>query len=282
MALRRLRTRYQGRCAACGTTVATGTVAWWDPDGRRLTCEPCGQHPAPFGDGRPPTAKPTRAGPAAPSRAGGSAQARYDRLAAARAERTRATHPVLGGLILALTDEPQSTTAWASGAVGERKVAAVLDKLADKGGVIPLHDRRIPHCRANLDHLVVAASGVWVIDTKRYQGQVARKNVGSLFSADPHLFVGRRDCSKLVAAMAGQVAAVRSALGAEGAAVPVHPMLCFVDAEWSWWPRPFRLSGVTIAWPTAAASLLRRAGSITPAQASLIAGHLTSAFPPAT
>lgn len=51
--------------------------------------------------------------------AGGSAKAEHQRRVARREQRIRQAHPRLGGLILALSDDPQSTRAWASGAVGE-------------------------------------------------------------------------------------------------------------------------------------------------------------------
>jgi hypothetical protein len=35
--------------------------------------------------------------------------------------------------------------------------------------VAVLHDRRIPGSRANIDHIAIAATGVWVIDSKRYK-----------------------------------------------------------------------------------------------------------------
>jgi hypothetical protein len=65
----------------------------------------------------------------------------------------------LGGVILALTDEPQSTRAWAQGARGEEELAAAL---ADLPGIQVLHDRRAPETRGNIDHLVVAPAGVFV------------------------------------------------------------------------------------------------------------------------
>jgi hypothetical protein len=58
---------------------------------------------------------------------------------------------------------------------------------------------------------------VWVIDAKRYQGQVARKDVGGWFSTEMRLYVGRRNCTKLVEAMAKQVDAVRTVLAADRA-----------------------------------------------------------------
>jgi hypothetical protein len=41
---------------------------------------------------------------------------------------------------------------------------------------VVLHDRRIPGRRSNIDHLVIARSGVWVVDTKRYRGKVERRS----------------------------------------------------------------------------------------------------------
>jgi hypothetical protein len=55
---------------------------------------------------------------------------------------------------VALSDERQSTTAWARGAVGEERLGLALDALACPD-VAVLHDRRIPRTRANIDHIVV-------------------------------------------------------------------------------------------------------------------------------
>ena len=63
--------------------------------------------------------------------------------------------------MLALTDDPQSTRAWARGARGEEELAAAV---AEVPGVRVLHDRRVPGTRGNLDHLVLAPAGVFVVD----------------------------------------------------------------------------------------------------------------------
>ena len=198
-----------------------------------------------------------------------------------RETRVRSRHPRLGGLLLAITDEPQSTTSWAIGAEGERKLGASLDRLAESG-VVLLHDRLRPGTTANIDHLAVAPTGVWVIDAKRYEGQVAKKDVGGWFSTDIRLYVGRRDCTKLVAAMSKQVAAVRAALGAEWAEVPVRPVLCFVDAEWGWFAKPFAMDGVLVTWGKAARELLVRPGPYAPESVELMAARLGERLRPAS
>src|SRR4051812_22725653 len=78
----------------------------------------------------------------------------YERRWAKRETRIREAHPRLGGLILAISDEPQSTTAWAKGARGEELLGRGLDTLSDRG-VRTLHDRRIPRTKANIDHIAV-------------------------------------------------------------------------------------------------------------------------------
>ena len=106
-----------------------------------------------------------------PSTAGGSAQREYERRRVARESRIREKFGRAAGLVLAMTDEPASTKAWATGAAGERKTARRLDAIAQLGGVV-LHDRGIAGSRSNIDHLVIISSGVVVIDSKMYSGRI--------------------------------------------------------------------------------------------------------------
>jgi hypothetical protein len=54
------------------------------------------------------------------------------------------------------------------GGDGEKRTAALLDRYATEGGVAVLHDVLIPTRRitANIDHVVVAGSTVYLVDTK--------------------------------------------------------------------------------------------------------------------
>ena len=83
----------------------------------------------------------------------------------------------LSGVVKFLSEDPQSTKAWAKGSEGERKLAAHLVRTVGERAVM-LHDRKIPGSRANIDHLVVAASGIWIIDAKSYKGKVEQRDVG--------------------------------------------------------------------------------------------------------
>lgn len=215
------------------------------------------------------------------STAGGSARAEYERRVARREQRVRQAHPKLGGLILALSNEPQSTRAWASGAVGEARVGAKLDGLAGDG-VLVLHDRRIPGTRANLDHLAIGAAGVFVIDAKRYNDATLEiRRSGGLFSpVNERLFVGGRDKTSLVANMAPQAAAVYEALdGAGFEQVPVQPVLTFVDAVFPLFGS-LELAGVPILGTRGTAKLVRRQGPLDLETRQRLHTHLSAALPP--
>lgn len=58
-----------------------------------------------------------------------------------------------------------------AGAAGERKTAAVLDRLAADRSFTVMHDLRlpIPGLSANIDHVVVAGDWVLVIDSKTWR-----------------------------------------------------------------------------------------------------------------
>ena len=86
--------------------------------------------------------------------------------------------------------ETRNTKVWAQGAEGEERLGAVLDATE---GIVALHDRRIPKSKANIDHLVVGPSGVFVVDAKNYSGIVERRHVGGWFRPDERLYVGGRD-----------------------------------------------------------------------------------------
>ena len=112
-------------------------------------------------------------------------------------------------------------------AVGEERLGAHLNSLSSPT-LIVLHDRRIPKTRANIDHMVIAESGVWVIDTKRYKGRPQLKIEGGLRRpCVEKLIVGRRDCAKLVDGVLKQVDLVANLV----APIPVAGILCFIDAD---------------------------------------------------
>jgi hypothetical protein len=72
----------------------------------------------------------------------------------------------------------EQVTAWRRGAKGERRTARLLDRLTRDGYVV-FHDLALPGSPANVDHLVIGPSGVFVIDSKQWTGSV-RQGVDGL------------------------------------------------------------------------------------------------------
>ena len=212
-------------------------------------------------------------------KAGESARREFERRTASRELRVRESHPILGGLLLALTRVPQSTTAWKIGAEGEERLGARLDKLTSPTTLV-LHDRRIPGTRANIDHLVVTQFGITVIDAKRYRGRPQLKVRHQLFRPNlEELYVDGRNCTKLVDGVRWQADRVRSAINEPGLAV--RAMLCFIDADWPLTGGALQTRGVDIVWPRRAERLLMRSGAHDQATVELAHSSLLKTFPPA-
>jgi hypothetical protein len=216
--------------------------------------------------------------------AGASAQRQYERRSQRREEQIRAHHPRLGGVILALTNEPASTRVWAQGAEGERAVGAKLDELVGEH-VEVLHDRAMrrpdgQRSRANIDHIAVAAGGVWVIDAKTHHGALEVRRSGGLFTPRiERLYIAGRDKTSLLAGLAKQVAAVTAELTPTYPAVPVYGALCFVGTELPWFGE--RIGGVPLVGRRGLAKLLKRFGELSRDDRVTIAAFLASRFPPA-
>ena len=177
-----MRLRYAGNCRLCGATLAAGQIAIYERSRKTVRCdEPCLKPPPESktadadvpGRGEADTdtlndaVQQTAIDSGVP---GASARREHERRRAKREADVRAKHPLAGGLILALQSDPQSTTAWATGAEGEERLGARLNAVAFDD-VRVLHDRRIPKARADLDHLVVCPTGVIVVDAKKYKGR---------------------------------------------------------------------------------------------------------------
>ena len=155
----------------------------------------------------------------------------------------------------------------------KRLLGRFLDELQPQG-VLTLHDRRLPRSTANIDHLVVASGGVWVVDAKRYRGRLER--------AWGKLRVDGRDQTKLVTGVQEQVAHVRTALASAGVeGVDVHGCLCFIEADVGLLQRPFSVGGVFVTWRTPLAKRLLEAGGLHLEDRLALQHVLAKAFRPA-
>jgi len=232
---KQMRLRYPGKCHLCGATLAAGTLAVYERTARRVRCIDCNASAA------------NAVILLEENVAGTSARREYDRRKASRERRVRAKYPKLGGLILALTDEPQSTRAWHQGAIGEELLAQRLKDLPEPVRI--LNDRRIRGTNANIDHIIILPSGVWVADAKRYKGKRPTLHVegGLLRHRVESLRVGGRDGTRLVDGVKNQVVQVAATL--DDCEIPVRGILCFLEAQWPLIGGGFTVEGVDIVWP---------------------------------
>lgn len=275
-------------CSRCASPLVAGTRAEWDTAAKQVTCLPCvgtaegssvEPDPPAGSDSVPVPVEVVEPAPLDVGDPGRSAREEHARRHARRQEEIEQKWGTgrMGKLAKALSDDPQTTKAWAQGAAGEERVAQVLhERLGDRA--VLLHDRKVPGTRGNIDHLAIAASGVWVIDAKRYTGKVEQRDVGGWFRTDLRLYVGGRDRTKVVQGMAWQTEAVTAALGLE--AVPVRAALSFVGADWPiLFAKPHRIDGVWISWPRKLADLIASEGPLAPDDVDRVARLLAANLP---
>ena len=169
-----------------------------------------------------------------------------------RSEKTKAARinsfgPRLGKVINAIAGDSKSTKAWKKGADGERAVGKRLDELAAVHGWKVLHDRRIPHSRANIDHILITDRGIFVIDAKNYEGLIRVEEKGGFLSeSKATLLVGNRNQNRLIEGVKKQVELVANALSENHINVQTFGLLAFYGAEWPLFFKTKEIQGVLI------------------------------------
>lgn len=263
-------------CSICGATLPAGTQAFWNAERETATCRDCHQ----FAPGTTFPDEPSLPGPVLGT-AGASAKQQSRKLRQRADQKNLDTFGVLGHLINVFRDDTPTTKAYATGARGEEIVARRLNDRAGHDFIV-LHDRGIRGSSANIDHIAVARSGVYVIDAKLYKDKkITKRNVGPIFSREPRLFVGASDKTGLVTGLERQLAKVRAALNSRGfREVPLRGFLCFVEADWNPLDPPINFGPIRITSPR---RMIKAIGKDSVGEKLLvhsIAEALAEAFPP--
>lgn len=273
--------RYPGVCRSCSIGLSRGSRAVYDSDAKNVCCTDCFEGTSSPSASAPPAPRPLPPpAPIAQGIAGSGPQQEYARRAAKREAAIEQKWGRLAGVAKVFSEEPQSTIAWRKGAEGERRLAAFLDRTLGES-VVVLHSRRLPRTRGDIDHLLVAPSGVWVVDSKNYSGRVEVRDVGNWRTIDRRLYVNNRDKTKLVDGFEWQVAAVRAVLDPMGfGEVPMHPTLLFTESDWGWFAKPIEIKGVRAMWGMKLCELVTQPGPLSAAAVTAIATQLSAALPP--
>jgi hypothetical protein len=208
--------------------------------------------------------------------AGSSAQKEFERRHEKREAVLDQRFGRFAGVVKFLVDDPQSTRAWAKGSEGERILADALTRRIGDRAVL-LHDRKIPRSSANIDHLAIASSGVWIIDAKKYSGRLQRRDKGGWRTIDYHVYVNGRDQTKLAGGLHKQAEVVRTALG--DIEVPIHAVLCFIEAEWDFFLKPFQVQGVWVTYGKKLAEMIAAPGPLTGEEVFRVANVLADKLP---
>lgn len=153
----------------------------------------------------------------------------------------------------------------------------------NEGSVI-LTDRGVPGTKSNIDHIVVAPSGVWIIDSKVWRGKIEYKST-SMFGTEKRLFVGGKDRTAAVEAIFNLVIPVAQVLGDKS--VPIKPALVFIDGDWSdasaariVTSRPYQHLSVWISWPKAIWKKINEPGPLDADDVKHIVAHLDAKLQP--
>jgi hypothetical protein len=109
---------------------------------------------------------------------------------------------------------------WGRGRQGEERVGELLDSLG-RAGVRAVHDRSVPGSDANLDHVVAAPSGIYVVDAKNWSGRVS--------ISGSRLWQNDRQRDEVVGAAAAQAAVVQRLVDDLNPPrpIPVRALVCF-------------------------------------------------------
>jgi hypothetical protein len=119
---------------------------------------------------------------------------------------------------------PVEARYWDKGARGERKTASYLEPLLKRGFVI-LHDRELPGSKANIDHIAIGPTGIFVIETKYISGSIEVLN--------DRLYVSDHDRDAYVAQVYREAIGAQVALGdlLNVMRITVTPVLCIHGAR---------------------------------------------------
>jgi hypothetical protein len=279
-----IKTRYKTTCNACSEPIERNQQVAWQFAEKKVTCLQCYDLSGKTGklsEQNSDTPRHINSGVA-----GGSGEIEYLKRKEKYEKTIKENHPISGKLILLLNEEPQRIQAWKKGYEGEKLLGDALDSLGEKYGYIVLHDRKIPKTRANIDHIIINSTGVWVIDAKNYKGEIKIESSGGWFSSEiKTLKVGKRNCMHLIEAMHKQKQIIQNILNTSSETknleTEIHLLLGFVNGTFTRFQKTTEINGVHLN-RFGVEKHLQKQGNISEESQEIIAKILAKALPAKT
>jgi len=162
------------------------------------------------------------------------------------------------------------TRAWQRGAIGEQRTGRVLGDLERRGWRV-LHDLAVPGSRANLDHLVIGPTGVFLVDSKQYRGRLQ-------LTADGTLWYGRHPLTLVLRTVRFEADRASQLLAVPD--VPVAPVVAVHGTPVPW--GSLVVGGVTVVAASHLTDWLRaRPTTLSPQRVAWLAERAHQQFRPA-
>ncbi len=238
-----------GSCGTCGLPINARQVGWYSPEFHEIRCSSCGDS---------------------------------DVLAVDMEDSTPAQDPVAGSAALREAHSRNDPN-WRKGAIGEYLMSLMLQEHLRTDATF-LNDRAIPNAKNNVDHIVVAPSGVWAIDAKKWGGVIDYRPPNSKRVRE-RLFVDGVDQTRKIEEVYDFLIPIVQVIGDRN--IRVRPAMAFVEAEYT-----FRLGirllikgplvhdGVMLADPRRLIRKINREGPLDAPAISRITSWLNAQLPP--
>lgn len=184
----------------------------------------------------------------------------------------------VGGSSMFRESLSQDGNGWLKGATADYLVGIMLHQELT-GGARVLTDRRVPNSQTMIDHIVVAPSGVWVVDSRNWSGRI--KYLFDRESESMRLWVGKHDQTPKVELLYAVVIPVAQAVG--DIEVNVNPVMAVIDGNWGSGFRrtkPVTHKGVLVTSADDVVSRINRPGSLEPERIDDLVVRLDEVFEP--
>lgn len=159
----------------------------------------------------------------------------------------------------------------------ERRLGRLLERELGPVAVV-LHDRETAPADPPIDHLVVAASGVWIVEACHAPGRITRHRLGARRG---QAWLRTRDGSRLPVVEARPVVdRVLEELAPMGFDwLDVHRVVCFTNARWGLGARPFGHDDALVTWGRALVDRIAVPGALGPRDMKAVAVELSARLP---